>query len=288
MPLHLNIPIHSLYGCCNTVMAGCTEKGIWVDIDMVDHSMTFLLLLPPPMHSSRQTSCFIVVNLRQSSPPNQRHLPSAPIAPERCQVRHEHLHSRCTWETQRICIYLDLSAWRFSEQELHGRWLPADQLVDYMHTKFQIADAIKFSLSTTKRVVNKVLPLTGTFANLKFKMDCSCKSFNMHTKIGLGRTSSGSQPRLDWFHHNHRNLMLQYGSKTASWNGWFSVPECIHCPLTRQQNQNQGDRGCWWTKLILFKVAAVLLVEHRQQQAHPHLLPGGNLVMPAKSLLPLQ
>ena len=54
----------------------------------------------------------------------------------------------------------------FSEQELHGRWLPADQLVDYMHMKFQIGEAIKFSLSTMKRVVNKVLPLTGTFANI--------------------------------------------------------------------------------------------------------------------------
>ena len=53
----------------------------------------------------------------------------------------------------------------FSEQELHGRWLPAEQLVAYMHMKFQIGDAIKFSLSTMKRVVNKVLPLTGTVAN---------------------------------------------------------------------------------------------------------------------------
>jgi hypothetical protein len=42
-------------------------------------------------------------------------------------------------------------------------------------------------------------------------------------------------------------------------------------------------------KSYLFLMAAVLLaVEHRQQQAHLHLFPGGNLVMPAKSLLPLQ
>ncbi|KAI2494338.1 hypothetical protein MHU86_20193 [Fragilaria crotonensis] len=54
----------------------------------------------------------------------------------------------------------------FSEPELHGRWLPAEQLVDYMHMKFQIGDAIKFSLSTMKRVVNKVLPFTGTSANI--------------------------------------------------------------------------------------------------------------------------
>jgi hypothetical protein len=54
----------------------------------------------------------------------------------------------------------------FSEQELHGRWLPTEQLVDYMHMKFQVGDAIRFSLSTMKRVVNKVLPLTGTFANM--------------------------------------------------------------------------------------------------------------------------
>ena len=54
----------------------------------------------------------------------------------------------------------------FSEQELHARWLPAEQLVDFMHMKFQIGDAIRFSLSTMKRVVNKVLPLPGTFANM--------------------------------------------------------------------------------------------------------------------------
>ena len=54
----------------------------------------------------------------------------------------------------------------FSEPELHGRWLPAEQLVDYMHMKFQIGDAIKSSLSTMKRVVNKVLPFTGTSANI--------------------------------------------------------------------------------------------------------------------------
>ncbi|KAI2508418.1 hypothetical protein MHU86_5945 [Fragilaria crotonensis] len=54
----------------------------------------------------------------------------------------------------------------FSEPKLQGRWLPAEQLVDYMHMKFQIGDAIKFSLSTMKRVVNKVLPFTGTLANI--------------------------------------------------------------------------------------------------------------------------
>jgi hypothetical protein len=41
-------------------------------------------------------------------------------------------------------------------------------------------------------------------------------------------------------------------------------------------------------KSDLILVAAVLLVEHRQQQAHLHLLPGGSLVMPAKSLVPMQ
>ncbi len=87
------------------------KKRIWLDI--VDRSMIFLLLLPPPMHSSRQTLCFIVVNLQQSLPSNQRQLPCAPIALKLCQVHNEHSHSRCTRETQRIRFYLDLSAWRF-------------------------------------------------------------------------------------------------------------------------------------------------------------------------------
>ena len=59
------------------------------------------------------------------------------------------------------CLHEDV----LREQELHGRWLPVEQLVEYMHMKFQMGDAIKSSLSTMKRVMNKVLPLMGTVAS---------------------------------------------------------------------------------------------------------------------------
>ena len=56
----------------------------------------------------------------------------------------------------------------FSERQLHGRWLPAEQLLMHMRMKFQIGDSIKFSLSSMKGVMNKVLPLTSTDPNLVY------------------------------------------------------------------------------------------------------------------------
>jgi hypothetical protein len=76
-------------------------------------------------------------------------------------------HTLCTHGRQNGSAFI-LTCLRgvFRQQELHGRWLPAGQLVDYIHMKFQIGDDIKFSLSAMKRVVNKVLPLTGTDPNI--------------------------------------------------------------------------------------------------------------------------
>lgn len=49
----------------------------------------------------------------------------------------------------------------FSELPLHGRWLPAEHLRQYMHMKCKIGDEINFTLPTMMRVINKVLPLVS-------------------------------------------------------------------------------------------------------------------------------
>ena len=54
----------------------------------------------------------------------------------------------------------------FSEPPLHGRWLPAEQLRQYMHMKCHIGDDINFTLSTMMRVINKVLPLVSSEPNI--------------------------------------------------------------------------------------------------------------------------
>jgi hypothetical protein len=54
----------------------------------------------------------------------------------------------------------------FSEQTLHGRWLPSDQLQVYMHMKFNIGDDIKFTLASMMRVINKMFPLMGSEPNI--------------------------------------------------------------------------------------------------------------------------
>ena len=96
------------FPCLLNLLSSCSKCAYQFDqihSGSVDHSMTYLLCIFPPSLLSRQTSCFIVVNLRQSLPSNQKYLPCAPIAPTLCQVHHEHLHSRCTREEQRIRIY---------------------------------------------------------------------------------------------------------------------------------------------------------------------------------------
>ena len=49
---------------------------------------------------------------------------------------------------------------------LHGRWLPAEQLRQYMHMKCNIGNDITFSLSTMMRVINKALPLVSAEPNV--------------------------------------------------------------------------------------------------------------------------
>ena len=99
--------------------------------------------------------------------------------------------------------------------------------------------------------------MEGLRTYLKLKMDCSCKSFHMRPKIRIGEASSGSQPRLDWSHHNRRNLMLHFGSKTASWSGWFWA-SIVHWHNNRTRGKAtegvdarrwsylERQRCCWW------------------------------------------
>ena len=58
-------------------------------------------------------------------------------------------------------------AWRqlFGEIQLHGRWLPAEQLRLNMHMKCNIGNDIAFTLSSMMRVINKVLPSVDSEPN---------------------------------------------------------------------------------------------------------------------------
>jgi hypothetical protein len=53
----------------------------------------------------------------------------------------------------------------FGEIQLHGRWLPAEQLRLYMHMKCNIGDEIAFALPSMMRVINKVLPSVNSDPN---------------------------------------------------------------------------------------------------------------------------
>ncbi len=54
----------------------------------------------------------------------------------------------------------------FTEEVIHEQWLPAEQLLVHMHTKFNISEDIHFSQAAMMRVVNKVLPLVSTEHNI--------------------------------------------------------------------------------------------------------------------------
>ena len=44
----------------------------------------------------------------------------------------------------------------FTEEVIHEQWLPAEQLLVHMHTKFNISEDIHFSQGAMMKVVNKV------------------------------------------------------------------------------------------------------------------------------------
>lgn len=55
----------------------------------------------------------------------------------------------------------------FSELPLHGRWLPAEHLRQYMHMKCNIGDGVNFTLPTRMmRVIKKVLLLVSLEPNI--------------------------------------------------------------------------------------------------------------------------
>ena len=110
----------------------------------------------------------------------------------------------------------------FSEQQLHGRWLPAEQLLIYMDMKFQIGDSIKFSLSSMKRVVNKVLPLTSTDPNL--------------LDIPGG-------PQLQVFRHTFQN-------RTRRYFFWVTTQVGLRPSLPSQMNSTAWEEDCAVTRLL--------------------------------------
>jgi hypothetical protein len=112
----------------------------------------------------------------------------------------------------------------FSERQLHGRWLPAEQLLMYMEMKFQIGDNIKkFSLSSTmKRVVNKVLPLTSTDPNL--------------LDIPVG-------PYLQVFRHTFQN-------RTRKYFFWVTTQVGLRPSLSSQMHSTAWEEDCAVTRLL--------------------------------------
>ena len=54
----------------------------------------------------------------------------------------------------------------FSEPLLQGRWLPAEPLRLYIHTKCNIGSDISFNLAAMMRVINKGFPLVSSEPNV--------------------------------------------------------------------------------------------------------------------------
>ena len=117
------------------------------------------------MHSSRQTSCSIVVDLHHWLSLDQDHLTCGLRSQIVHLERNERNRNPPTRQTHSCTFYLDLST--YQEQLIHDRWLPADQLRIHMHVKFNIvADEIQFSQGAMIKVVNKMLPFVSMEPNI--------------------------------------------------------------------------------------------------------------------------
>ena len=92
----------------------------------------------------------------------------------------------------------------------------------YMHMKFQIGDSIKFSLSSMKREVNKVLPLSSTDPNL--------------VDIPGG-------PQLQVFRHTFQN-------RTRRYFFWVTAQVGLRPSLPSQMNSTAWEEDCAVTRLL--------------------------------------